>query len=223
MILRRYVRSTTVALGLTVALTGSAMAADVTVDTTGAGSNQEVVVNNASEVKLNNTNVVWVNNENVQQATTGDVTANKNTTIGGVVESGDASNNNATATSVSIANESAAVLGNEVVPGSSVDPTSNAGTGATGGAGATATPKVLGAATTGGLGGGAAVLPVTGGSAVDVSALRSSLQRAGEAPTATLAKQSRFFTGAMLLTATLLSLLGAVLSAWYGKRQEERV
>jgi hypothetical protein len=58
---------------------------------------------------------------------------------------------------------------------------------------------------------------------MDVSALRAAWHPATEAPTATLAKSSQMFSNAMLLTATLLSLIGALGSAWYAKRREERV
>jgi hypothetical protein len=68
------------------------------------------------------------------------------------------------------------------------------------------------------------MLPEVGASVpMDVSALRAAWQPQTAAPAKTLANESRLFTNAMLLTATLLSLLGALGSAWYAKRREERV
>jgi len=225
MILRRYATIATAACGLSLALAAPALADTVSMssETTGPGSAQTVVTNNMSETTVTNTNVVVVTNNNVQQSTTGNVNASKNTSVGSV-QSGDASNNNSTTNTV--------VITNSPVVETPVGGNGNgAGNGAGQPAGGSSTPvaatqggHVLGAATVGGLGGAVAMLPVTGPSEpVDVSALRAAWHPQVTAPTAALAKGSRMFSGAMLLTATLLSLLGAIGSAWYAKRREERV
>ncbi len=215
MTIRRYLGTASVVCSLALGLSGSAFAADVSFDTTGPDSNQKVVIDNSSDVHVNNDNYVQVTNFSDQSASTGDVSADKNTSVGGLA-SGDATNNHGTSTTVNVSNESAAlpVGGNgENVGNNNGNPV---GVGGQGG-------SVLGASTGGGLG-GAAILPVTGPSSpVDVSALRAAWHPQTTAPTSTLAKGSRIFTGAMLLTATLLSLLGATLSAVYARRREMRV
>lgn len=222
--LRKYVTTACVACSVTLTLSSSAMAADVNVSNTGANSSQSVVINDSSDVTTSNTSVVTVTNENSQQAATGDVVADGNTSVGGLVSSGDATNTNSTGTTVAVTNDpvtSLPTVGEGTSGGGAVG-----GTGTSNGAG---TPvgrggNVLGAATVGGLGGGVAMLPVTGPSVpVDVSALRAAWHAQTPAPIATLAKNSQLFTGAMLLMATLLSLLGGLGSAWYAKRREERV
>ncbi len=225
MIIRRYATITAVACGLTLALVAPAAADTVSVSATGAGSNQTFVANNSSDVTVNNTNVVVVETTNDQQAKTGSVVAEKNTAVGAPVQSGNASNDNSTTTDVTISNTPVAVLpvggsGNGVeAGGAGVIQTS----GGPGGAARPVVGNVLGASTVAGLG-GAAVLPAVGASVpMDVSALRNGWNSQVQAPSAALAKTSRMFTGAMLVTATLLSLLGALGSAWYARRREERV
>ncbi|HVQ43505.1 MAG TPA: hypothetical protein VMT30_00885 [Candidatus Saccharimonadia bacterium] len=222
MIVRRYLGAASVVCGLAFGVSGSALAADnVSIGTTGPGSNQQVVIDNSSNVSVSNTNIVQVTNENVQQATSGGASANSNTSVGGLVQSGNASNNNDTTTTIGVSNTPGVppVVG----PGTGTNP----GSGSTGGVSNGSTTgggSVLGASTVGGLGAGAATLPAVGASVpMDVSALRAAWHPQGAAPTAALAKGSRLFTGAMLLTATLLSLLGALGSAWYARRREERV
>ena len=226
--LRRYLSTASVVVSLAFGFTGSAFADTISIDKTGANSTQKVVIDNTSEVTVTNVNHVQATTVNVQEATSGDVAANKNTSISGKIGSGGASNSNAAVTTVAVSNGSGAVL----PVGGSGNGTGNGngngnGTGATVGGLGSATPaggNVLGAATTGGFGGGAAVLPSVGASVpVDVSALRAAWNTQTAAPTATLAKSSQMFTGLMLLTATLLSLLGAIGSAMYAKRREERV
>jgi hypothetical protein len=220
MILRR-ISTMTMVCSLAVGFGGSAFAADVNFDTTGPDSNNEVKIVNKSDVVMTNTNTVQVTNENVQFATTGDVTAEKNTTVGGLT-SGDANNTNNTNTAVAVSNETAPVVpvggnGEGSVP---VTPGSGQGTPATPGQGG----EVLGASAAPGMGAGEATLPEVGAKfPVDVSALRAAWQPQTSAPVATLAKGSSWLTSAMLITATLLALLGALGSAWYMRRREERV
>jgi len=96
------------AIGMaTVSLAGFAAASTITFDTTGADSNQQVVLNNGSHVHVDNDNHVGVANFNAQGATSGGVTADKNTSISGGVGSGNASNANTTSTGVSVSNSGA--------------------------------------------------------------------------------------------------------------------
>lgn len=75
----------------------------VTIDNTGADSNQHVDINNTKTVEMTNVNSVEITNENVQAAKSGDVNASKNTTVGGLT-SGDAHNSSSTTTSVRVGN-----------------------------------------------------------------------------------------------------------------------
>jgi hypothetical protein len=216
MLIARYMGVASVVCGLSIGVSGAAFA-DVSIGTTGADSNQQVEFNNSSKVTVSNTNVVQVTNENVQVAKSGNVNADKNTSVGGLVSTGNASNANGTTTTVSVDNTAAT----QPVGGSGSEVGSENTSGA---AGSAVTPppgkggSVLGASTAGGFGGGA-VLPEVGASQfVDVSALRAAWQPKTSAPVATLAKKSEMFSGAMLLTAALLSLLGAIGSAWYARQ-----
>lgn len=76
----------------------------VSMSLTGADSRNEVKIDNSTSVRTTNTNNVEVLNLNAQKAESGDVSAYKNTSIGGDVFSGNASNENSTTTSVSISN-----------------------------------------------------------------------------------------------------------------------
>ncbi|GAC1371429.1 MAG: hypothetical protein NVSMB39_5190 [Candidatus Saccharimonadales bacterium] len=77
---------------------------NVSMTLTGHDSLNKVTIDNSSKVTTKNTNNVNVVNLNAQSAKTGNVTANENTTIGGDVMSGDASNTSSTTTSVSVSN-----------------------------------------------------------------------------------------------------------------------
>jgi hypothetical protein len=206
--LAKYISTASIVCSMTLGA-GSAFAAspdDITISGTGADSNQQVRINNDSDVVLHNTSTVEVKNASFQNAETGDVDADKNTSVGGL-SSGDATNTNGTSTDVAIDNaaEEATVPDNNQPVGGS--------------GGVTPTGSVQGASVTPGMGAGAAVLPEVGASVpMDVSALRDGWHP--QSATAALAKKSEMFTGLMLLTATLLSLLGAVGSFWYAKRQE---
>jgi hypothetical protein len=72
-------------------------------DTTGPDSNNEVEIKDYKKVEVNNVNLVEVNNVNLQNAESGDVSARRNTTVGGLT-SGDAHNSNTTTTSVHLSN-----------------------------------------------------------------------------------------------------------------------
>src|SRR6266566_6228305 len=100
MSLKRLIGSAAAAGVMALAITGSAVAADVTVGTTGPDSNQEVNVQNTSKVETTNDNNVQVVNVSSQKATTADVLAENNTSVGGALGSGAASNNNAVTTDV---------------------------------------------------------------------------------------------------------------------------
>jgi hypothetical protein len=178
-----------------------------------------------------NTNVVVVDNKSVQFSSSGDVTADKNTTVSGaggdVLSSGAASNNNTTSTNVTISTQPVGGLGGSS-GGMNVGDVNGASGNGGGNGGAAGQPaggrggSVLGA-TTGGMGGGA-ILPVTGPSSpVDVSALRAAWQPKADAPTTGMVKKTQGFTTAMLVGAALLSLLGAFGSAVYARRKEGSV
>jgi hypothetical protein len=76
---------------------------NVSIDTTGPNSNNQVTIENKATIKTTNTNNVDVYNVNLQSATSGDVSAHNNTTVGGLT-SGDATNTNAATTTVDITN-----------------------------------------------------------------------------------------------------------------------
>lgn len=223
--IKRYITTASMVCSMAIGLSGSAFAGDdVTITKTGADSTNKVIIDNSSKVELKNTNNVHVINVNAQEAVTGKVEAEKNTSIEGSVGSGDASNVNATDTSVSIGNSNPCDC---VMPGSGNGGGTTVTPGSGNGGSTSVTPgsgSVLGASTTNfGSGAGASVLPEVGAKfPVDVSALRAAWNNQA-APAKSLAKGSSFFTNAMLLTATLLSLLGAVGSAWWAKRREERI
>ena len=212
MIVQRYIGTASVIAALAFGFAGNAAAANVSLDTTGPDSYNSIESHTTTETITNNSSFVQVTNENFQTATTGDVKAEKNTSVEGPLSSGDASNTNGTETTVSVSNEAT------VTP---TPPTGGSGgsTGGSGGAGGSG-GEVQGASTTaaGGMG-GAAVLPEVGASVpMDVSALRAAWHPQTAASTAGLAKGSSVFTAAMLITATLLSLLGALGSAGYARR-----
>jgi hypothetical protein len=223
----RYIQTASVAAALTLAYAGSASAEDVVIDTTGPDSNNEVTVTNSNEVKTSNTSVVQVVNTNLQYAETGDVSAEGNTTVGDL-SSGDAANVAETATSVSINNETAVDPGGN--PGQGGNPgVNNPGQGGnqggqpTGGDPGRGQGDVLGAST-GGLGAGVETLPVVGPSSpVDVSALRAAWSPSSDSAASKFADKTKAFSVAMLATAGLLSLLGAIASFVYARRQEGRV
>ena len=214
--LGKYVGTVSVVCSLAFGYAGSAFADSITIGSTGADSNQKVVMDNTSDVTVSNTTNVSVTNANFQNAESGNVNADKNTSVGGL-GTGNASNNNTASTAVVVSNSEVATApvggsGN----GSTTTPVAVGGSGSSTPAG-----NVLGASAVGGFGSGAATLPSVGASVpMDVSALRAAWHPQTNAPTAVLAKGSQMFTGLMLLTATLLSLLGAIGSAWYAKRQE---
>lgn len=212
--IRRYVNTASIMCSLAFGFTGSAFAS-ISIDTTGAGSTQKVIMNDTTNKTIVNRSLVEVLHANVQSAHSGDVSANKNTSVAGNVGSGDVANSNTATTKV--------VVTNEVVPVLPVGGSGNGGstTGVVGGSGSSNPGRVLGAASVGGFGAGAAMLPSVGASVpVDVSALRAAWHPQTNVPTAALVERASLFTGFMLLTATLLSIMGAVGSAWYSKRQE---
>jgi hypothetical protein len=226
--IKRYVTTASMVCSMVFA-SGSAFADDtVRISETGADSTQKVIIDNSSKFETSNTNNVHVFNVNEQEAVTGKVEAEKNTSIEGSVGSGNARNENATNTAVSIDNSACDCVvpgsGNGGGNGGNVTPGSGNGSGA--GPVSVVTPgsgSVLGASTTVfGSGAGEAVLPEVGAKfPVDVSAMRAAWGQ--QAPATNLAKGSALFTNFMLITAALLSLLGAAGSVWYAKRREERI
>jgi len=225
--LLRFIGAASLAGGFLLATAGTAAADDVGLNTTGADSKQSVTIDNSVTVTQKNTNDVQVVNVNAQKAETGNVEANSNTTVGGL-SSGNASNQNAADTSVSINNGEAVVPG-QGNGGGNVPGAGNGGNGGTvsgSNGGNTPAPgkgSVLGASV-GGLGAGApAMLPETGASVpVDVSALRAAWHPQSAAITSPARKTSPFSVW-MLLTAAVLSLMGAAGSVIQARRAERRV
>lgn len=75
----------------------------VTLDTTGPHSTNQVDISHKNTVTSTNDNEIGVTNVSTQNASTGNVTATDNTTVGGL-KSGDASNSNTTINSVDVSN-----------------------------------------------------------------------------------------------------------------------
>jgi len=223
MSLKRIIGSAAAAGVTAMVLAGSAAAADVTLGTTGPDSSQEVNVQNENKVDTTNDNNVVVVNASSQQAKTGDVKADNNTTVGGELGSGNATNNNSATTEVAIGNESAAVGNGGDHPGSGgSNPGSGGNAGGIGGSSPGKGGSTLGASTTPGMGAGVETLPVTGATVpVDVSALRAAWHP-NSAAAKTLVNQSQAISQWMLALAALLSLIGAVASVIYARRQEGR-
>lgn len=225
--LLRFIGAASLAGGLLLATAGTAAADDVGLSTTGPDSKQSVTIDNSLSVSQTNTNTVQTLNLNAQKAQTGNVSANSNTTVGGL-SSGNASNENSANTSVSINNGEAAVTPGQGNGGGN-QPGGSGGTvsGANGSGNTVAAPgrggSVLGASA-GGFGAGSpAMLPVTGASVpVDVSALRAAWHPQSAA-VASPAQKSSSFSVLMLLTAAVLSLMGAAGSVWQARRAERRV
>lgn len=194
---------------------GGVLADNVSVDSAGPNSSQDITINNSSSVVKAAVNTIEVTNANSQQATTGDVGAVDNTSVGDL-NSGPAENSNGTTTTVAVDNQADVPGGNGAAGGSA---TSTGGTGAS-------TGSVLGSTTSaGGVGGAqtAATLPVTGSSQfVDVSALRAAWHATTGTPAAAVIQQTRASSQFMFTVATLLSVLGAMANVAYLRRKEGR-
>lgn len=78
---------------------GAAPADTVSMNLTGPDSNNQVRINNSQQVNVTNDNIVNVENVNLQSAQSGDVSAFKNTTVGGL-SSGGVANSNSNVTSI---------------------------------------------------------------------------------------------------------------------------
>lgn len=217
-------------------LSGVAAADSVAVTTTGPGSTQTVSTSNVTKTDTTNKNDVSVANINIQDATTGSVSAKDNTSVTGGIGSGSATNKSTANTVVTIGNTSSSTpgeggsTGTPGVGSGTVPPGLGGGTGASEPSGTNPAPgrgggSVLGASTVEpGLGGGQEILPVTGPIVpVDVSAIRAAWHPQSGTSPSTLVRHTSFFTAGMLITATLLSLLGAMGSAIYARRRERVV
>jgi hypothetical protein len=219
------------ACGLVVALNGTAMAGSVAIQDTGSGSVQTVTMNDSTMVSTANTNVVNVVNQTGQVSTTGAVRASNNTSVGGV-SSGGASNTSSSSTVITVGTSTPSVGGqggntgggpgitggSGSQGGTSGSPTSsNSGGSATGG-------SVLGSSTVAGGSGSVAMLPVTGPlGTVDVAALRVAWHSPADVPAVTVAKKARPVSAAMLVVASVLSLIGAAGSLVFSRRREGRI
>jgi hypothetical protein len=221
----RLISLLSVATFLAPALIGTASADSLLVTASGPNSEQSTLASNQLSVDAVNQNNAVIGNTNTQSASTGSAFARSNTSVGGQ-GSGMAANANATQSSVLNTNiaSTAPTVGGQ---GSSVV--------AVGGYGSVTSPSasvpakssgsVLGASIVAGMGSGSpAILPVTGPTVpVDVSAIRAAWHPQIGISSSSLARHTSAFTAGMLITATLLSLLGAAGSALYTRRQERRV
>ncbi|HUD11613.1 MAG TPA: hypothetical protein VMS08_04325 [Candidatus Saccharimonadia bacterium] len=201
---------------------GTASADTAAVATTGPNSDQLITESNSVNTDLANVNDVQVDSSNGQQASTGNVSAQSNTSVGSA-GSGNGSNRNNAATAVQNGNLAVAQPGLGGSSASAPVVASQPGRGPGGKVAVTLAPglggSVLGASTI-----AASILPVTGPSVpVDVSAIRAAWHPQNGVSPSSLVKHTSVFTAAMLITATLLSLLGAAGSAMYIRRQERRV
>jgi hypothetical protein len=216
----RLIASASMAGIFSLALVGAAAADDATLDTTGPNSNNQITIDNSVTVEQTNKNNVQVDNVNLQEASSGDVAANNNTTTGDL-GSGAASNNSSATTTVSINNSAPDVLGTGGQGGGGAGGFGNGGS--SGGLGASGSgASTLGAATSAGFGAGVETLPVVGPSQpVDVSALRAAWPPK-HTTAGNLAQRTSAISTMMLIVAALLSLIGAVASSVYARRQERR-
>lgn len=192
---------------LSVAFAGPALASDVTLGETGPDSTQTINIDSSQSMDISNTTAITVDSTNMQDASTGDVSADNNTTVSGG-GSGSAANDNSTSTTVTVG-------GGLGVPAGAVGGPQPAG-----GKGG----SVLGATTGGGSGAGAAVLPEVGAQfPVDVSALRNAWHPQTAAPTAQLVDRTAGIRLALLVLAVVMTLVGMAGSFVYARRTVRRV
>jgi hypothetical protein len=98
------------AIGMaTLSLAGFAAASSVSMTETGPDSYNKVHLNNGASATVVNTNAVGVASFNAQGASTGDVSAYKNTSVDGDNGSGNAQNTNSTGTGVTVSNTGSSV------------------------------------------------------------------------------------------------------------------
>lgn len=217
----RILGATSAACGVAlVALAGTAFADSSAITTTGPNSDNSATIDNSADLSTFNFNLTTLTNANGQSAVSGSTKAADNTSVNGG-GSGGATNGNGTSTLVQ---NNAGGTGQGVTvttpgQGSScgcVAPVGSSKPAPSGGAG---TGSVLGASTV-----APAILPVTGATVpVDVSALRAAWKAPSAAPTTALVQSARGVSTGMLGVASLLSLLGGLGSALYGRRKERRV
>ena len=229
---------TTTALSgiLSLSAAGVALAADPSTGSitgpTGSDSVNKVSISIDNGSTTTNTNTVNLANVNVQMAKTGNVSAKDNTTVSGPVSSGNATNNAVTSNTVTVDNTGIGGSGGGAgtTPGGGSG--GGAGGGAGGGSGATTPGQgggVLGASTVGGMGGGlgsgsVATLPDTGAlNPIDVSALRALYHQPTTTTPVTVAKTTGGISAALLIGASLLSLMGAIGSVMFANRRERRL
>jgi hypothetical protein len=82
---------------------GAGDSVGVGLNLTGADSNNQVSVDNNRSIEMTNLNDVQVSNTNIQSAQSGNVSADKNTTVGGLT-SGPATNTGSTVTTLNVSN-----------------------------------------------------------------------------------------------------------------------
>jgi hypothetical protein len=217
--LMRFIGALSVAALLAPVFIGTAAADSAAVSTTGPNSNQLASFSNSVNFDSTTTNDSVVSNDNGQAASSGNMSANSNTSVGGL-GSGIASNGNKTVTTITNGNSAVLMPGlgagtPVVAPSVKTYPAQPVVKNVPGMGG-----SVLGASTTN----VAAILPVTGPLVpVDVSAIRAAWHPQNGVSPSSLVKHTSALTAGMLITATLLSLLGAAGSAIYTRRQERRV
>lgn len=218
----RFTTTTALAGSLSLLSVGSALADTASISNTGQNSTNIVTNSSSNDVTVTNANTVTVDNTNNQTATTGDATVNANTNAGSAT-TGNATNNSTTSTVVGLPSGGGSSVGGLGGFGNGSGAVTNVN-GAGGFGGGSGTGNVLGASTVGGRGGGsvAATLPVTGPSTpIDVSGLRSLYGSNSALPA--IVNQSNTLSGAFLLMAAILSLLGALGSAVYANRREQQL
>jgi hypothetical protein len=219
----KYIANTVIRLAaagiLAAGVSTSALADSVSLGTTGPDSTNTVTIDNSSSVDVTETNNVEVTNANIQVAQSGDVDTSDNTSVNGGSGSGNASNNNSTSTSINISGGGfgGSTGGNGGSTGGNGGTSGGLG-GSTGGNGG----AVLGASTGGFGAGSVATLPEVGASIpMDVSALRA-LTHPSSSTTPALA-QSKSLSAAFLGLASMLSLIGAGVTAWINRRREAEI
>ncbi len=215
----RFTTTTALAGSLSLLSVGSALADTASISNTGQNSTNVVTNSSSNNVTVTNANTVTVTNSNDQTATSGNATVDANTNAGSAT-TGNATNNATTSTTVGLPSGGAGVGGLGGFGNGSGTVTTVTGAGGFGGG----SGSVLGASTVGGRGGGsgAATLPVTGpATPIDVSGLRSLYGSHSALPA--IVNQSNTLSGAFLLMAAILSLIGALGSAVYANRREQQL
>lgn len=220
MTISRIVTTTGLAAILIFGLTSAALAStDVTATKTGADSTINVDNTNVNKVTITNENHITVNNDVSNTATSGDLSANRNTSTG-LLATGSATSSSTTTTSINVAPVTLPGIGGVGGGNGNGGGTVTGSGGAGGGGGSTSTSPGRGGA--GGATAGVTTLPRTGPTnPVNVSALRN-LAAPVTAAAPEVLNKTRNFSTILLVIAAILSLLGAAGSAYYAVKGEAK-